>query len=183
MASTTVRNSFLQRLVGAAALDRAIYEEVEADRAATVQAFTIVVLSSLAAGVGARGFAEVSAAGTFFISALALVAWATWALLTFEIGSRLMPAPQTRVDVGELLRTIGFGTTPGVLYALGIMPAVAVPVFVVVSAWIVVATTVAVRHALDYQSTARAVAVCALGWALAIAIAFVLGVAFGPRLY
>ena len=43
------------RLIGAISLDAAIYEEVEADRGATGQALTIVVMSSLAAGVGARG--------------------------------------------------------------------------------------------------------------------------------
>ena len=50
------RNTFLQRLIGAAALDTAIYEEVEADENATTQTCATVVLSSLAAGVGARGF-------------------------------------------------------------------------------------------------------------------------------
>jgi predicted MFS family arabinose efflux permease len=39
---------------------------------------------------------------------------------------------------------------------------------------------VAVRQALDYKSTARAVAVCVLGWALAIGIAVALGLFFGP---
>lgn len=180
MATTTAKNTFLQRIIGAAALDSAIYEEVEADRTATGQAFAIVVLSSVAAGIGARGFGDMPVDGLVFFSALALIAWATWALLTFEIGGRLMPDPQTRVDVGELLRTIGFATAPGLLYALGVMPAVAVPVFVVTSAWILLATIVAVRQALDYQSTGRAVAVCVLGWTLAIAVAIVLGIAFGP---
>jgi hypothetical protein len=182
MSTTTAKNTLLQRLIGAAALDAAIYEEVEADPGATGQAFAVVVLSSLAAGFGARGFGEVSTGTLVFFSALALVTWATWALIMYEIGGRLMPTPQTRVDVGELLRTIGFATTPGLLFALGVMPAVAVPVFVVTSVWMLLATIVAVRQALDYRSTARAVAVCVLGWALALAIALVLGLAFGPTL-
>ena len=180
MATTTVRNSFLQRLIGAAALDTAIYEEVEADPSATAQAFLIVVAASLAAGLGARGLLDVTLAGMLFYSAIALIAWAAWALLVFEIGARLMPAPQTRVDVGQLLRTIGFASTPGLLRALGIMPAVAAPVFVVTSVWMLLAMIVAVRQALDYRSTAAAVAVCLLGWALAIVVAVVLGVLFGP---
>ena len=55
MATTTVTNTFLQRLIGAAALDSVIYEDVEADRDATGQALTVIFLSSLAAGVGFRG--------------------------------------------------------------------------------------------------------------------------------
>src|SRR5215831_6432362 len=105
--SATSSNTFLQRIIGAVSLDPAIYEEVEADRSATSQAFLVVLLSSLAAGLGARGVAGFTAGNVFFISLAALVLWAAWALVTFEIGTRLMPEPQTRADVGELLRTIG----------------------------------------------------------------------------
>lgn len=180
MPTTTAKNTLLQRLIGAAALDVAIYEEVEADPTATSQAFLIVVASSAAAGIGARGLGEVTFGSIVFFSSVALVAWAAWALVIFEIGSRLMPDPETRVDVGQLLRTIGFAATPGLLRVLGIMPAVAVPVFAATSVWMLLAMIVAVRQALDYHSTARAVAVCVLGWALAITIAVVLGLVFGP---
>jgi hypothetical protein len=178
-----MRNSLVQRLVGAAALDPAIYEEVEGDPAATSQAFAIVVGSSVAAGIGARGFAEVTVGDAVLFSAIALVAWAAWALITFEIGARLMPEPQTRVDVGQLLRTIGFASTPGLLRVLGIMPAVAAPVFVVTTVWMLLTMIVAVRHALDYRGIGPAIAVCVLGWVLAIVIAVVLGVLFGPTVY
>ena len=113
---------------------------------------------------------------------IALLSWAIWALLTFVIGVRLMPEPQTRSDVGELLRTIGFAMTPGCLRVLGVLPGVTIPVFAVTAIWMLAATIVAVRQALDYQSTARAVAVCGLGWTLAITIDIVLGVMFGPSL-
>src|SRR5437899_5511990 len=105
MATTTTSNTFLQRLIGAAALDIAIYEEVEADRGATGQALVVVLLSSLAGGIGARGLGGTSPTNIAFIAIVSLLSWAAWALLTFEIGGRLMAEPQTRVDVGELLRT------------------------------------------------------------------------------
>jgi hypothetical protein len=78
------------------------------------------------------------------------------------------------------LRTIGFASTPGLLRILGVMPAVALPVFAITAVWMLLAMIVAVRQALDYRSTGPAIAVCALGWILAIAIAVVLGVVFGP---
>lgn len=180
MTTTTTTNSFLQRLIGAAALDPAIYEEVEADPKAGVQAAVIVILSSLAAGVGARGFADNNLPNVALISILALMAWACWALLTYEIGARVLPEPQTSVDIGQLMRTIGFAATPGVLRMFGFIPGVIIPVFVVSAIWMLAAMIVAVRHALDYTSTGRAVAVCVLGWALAMVFAFVLGLAFGP---
>jgi hypothetical protein len=180
MSTSTATNTFLQRLIGAMALDVAIYEEVEADRSATTQAFAVVLLSSLAAGVGARGFNENSLPSVAFISIVSLLAWAAWALVTFEIGARVMPEPQTQVDVGELLRTIGFASTPGLLRVLGIVPGVTAPVFAVTAIWMLLAMIVAVRQALDYRSTARAVGVCVLGWVLAIGIAVALGLLFGP---
>lgn len=180
MAEKTQRNTFLQRLIGAAALDAAIYEEVEADPGATTQAFVVVVLSSIAAGIGAGDMGGPNFASMLFIGMLSLLAWATWAVVTLEIGTRILPGAQTRADVGQLLRTIGFASTPGLLRVFGMMPAVTVPVFAVTSVWMLAAMVVAVRQALDYRSTGRAIAVCLLGWVLAIAIAIVIGVLFGP---
>jgi hypothetical protein len=172
---------FLRRLVGAAALDVSIYEEVEADRGASTQALAVVVLSSLAAGVGARGFGGSDAAGIVFFSAVALVAWGAWALVTYEIGVRVLPEPQTRADVGELLRTTGFATAPGLLRVFGLLPGTTLLVFAVTAVWMLAAMIVGVRQALDFRSTRRAVAVCGLGWVLAIVFAGVLGFFFGPR--
>jgi len=182
MATTTATNNFVMRLIGAAALDTAIYEEVEADRTATGQALGVVLLSSLAAGIGARGLGGGSLQSIVFISMVALMAWAAWALVTFEIGARLMPEPQTRGDVGELLRTIGFASTPGLIRLLAVITLIAIPVFALSAVWMLAAMIVAVRQALDYQHTSRAIAVCVLGWVLALTIAVVLGLFFGPTL-
>jgi hypothetical protein len=170
------------RLIGAMALDPVIYEEVEADRGATTQAMIVVVLSSLGAGIGSRGFGSGSLTSIVFISAVALIAWAAWALVTYEIGTRVMPEPQTRSDLGELLRTIGFSAAPGMLRIFGIVPGASVAAFAITAVWMLCAMVVAVRQALDFTSTARAVGVCLLGWTLAIGIAVALGLIFGPTL-
>ena len=177
-----MRSSFLGRLVGAALLDPATYEEVEADRTATPQAMTIVVFSSLAAAIGAKGMNGGAATLEFFATAsvIALLAWATWALVTFEIGSRLLPTPDTQADPGELLRTLGFAATPGLMQVFAALPGATVPVFVVSIVWALAASVVAVRQALDYTSTARALSVSGLGIILSLAVAMVLGLIFGP---
>lgn len=172
--------SFTVRLFGAAALDPEAYEDVEADRGATGQACLVVILSSLAAGIGSRTPGGSSVWNILWISGVSLVAWAAWALVTYEIGSRLLPGPDTRVDVGELLRTIGFASAPGLIRVLGVLPGLAVPVFAVSAVWMLAANVVAVRQALDYTSTARALAVCGLGWVLAIVLSVTLGLFFGP---
>ena len=108
--------------------------------------------------------------------------WAAWALVTFEIGARLIPEPQTRADVGELLRTIGFAATPGLIRVLAVITPIAIPVFALSAVWMLAAMVVAVRQALDYRHTSRAIAVCVLGWVLAVTIGVVLGLFFGPAL-
>src|SRR5215472_12394396 len=157
--------TFPRRLLGASVLDVDTYEEVEADRSATAQALVVVLASSLAGGIGSAGFGGGTplVPGVFFWSAVSLIAWAAWALLVFEIGGRLLPEPETRVDVGELLRTIGFSAAPGILRVFGIVPMLALPVFALATVWMLVAMIVAVRQALDYRSTARAIGVCTLG--------------------
>ena len=177
-------DTFIRRLMGAAMLDVATYEEVEADRSATTQALTVVVLSSLAAGIGARGTSGGAATVAFFAttSVLALITWASFALLTFEIGARILPVADTHVDVGELLRTLGFAATPGLIQVFGVFPGATVPVFTLAIVWALAASIVAVRQALDYTSTRRALAVCCVGLLLSFTIALVLGLLFGPAL-
>ena len=78
--------TFLHRVTGAALLNPAIYEEVEADRTATMQAMAVVALSSLAAGVGALGLASVRVTALAGISLLAFAVWVIWAVLTSRSG-------------------------------------------------------------------------------------------------
>jgi len=156
---------------------------VEADTGSTRQAMLVVVLSSVAAGIGSAGVGGL--AGLFFGALVALAAWFVWALLTYLIGTRLLPEPQTKADVGELLRTTGFSSSPGLLRILGIVPGITGIVFLVCAIWMLVAMVVAVRQALDYQSTGRAVGVCLIGWVVQVVIVgvvmWLLGIKPGPQ--
>jgi hypothetical protein len=165
---------YLRRLVGALALYPAAYEDVEADSGATLAAGGTVLLSSLAAGIGAQGLGY-DLSDLLPFTMLNLIGWGAWALLTFEVGTRVLPGARTHADVGELLRTIGFAAAPGLLLAAGVLPGLAVPLFVTVPLWMLAAMVLAVRQALDYTSTVRAVAVCVFGWALAIALVLAAG--------
>lgn len=172
MASNT---TFTQRLIGAATLDAGVYEEIEADRAATGQAAIVVLLSSVAAGIGSAGAGPFNPQAMVVGTLGSFVGWVSWAALTYLIGTRLLPEPQTRANLGELLRTLAFAAAPGLARIVGAVPMLRWPAFVVTSLWMLVAMIVAVRHALDYRSTARAIAVCALGWVLSLAVAGVIG--------
>jgi hypothetical protein len=174
--------TFRERLTGAVLLNPAVYEDVEADRSATLQAMVVVMLSSLAAGVG-LGPVGARPAVLAGIGLLAFAVWAVWALLTLEIGTQIFPAPRTQADVGQLLRTIGFASAPGILRVAGLIPGSTTAVFLVTAVWMLMAMIVAVRQALDYTSTTRAFAVCAFGWALSFGMAFGIGMFCSPALH
>lgn len=169
--------SLMDRMIGAAMLNVNTYEEVEADVNATPQAMAVVAISSVAAGIGGLRYGGIM--GLVMGTVAALIGWAIWAGLTFLIGTKLLPEPQTRSDMGELLRTIGFAQSPGVLRILGILPLVGWLFSIAASLWMLVATVIAVRQALDYQSTGRAVAVCLIGFVVYMVIAFMMATVFG----
>jgi hypothetical protein len=155
-------DGLIQRMIRAAKLDVSLYEEVEADRTATGQALTVVVLSSAAAGLG--NMTQGGLQGLVLLTLIALAGWIVWASLTYLIGTKLLPEPQTRADLGELLRTIGFSSAPGLIRILGVLPFLRNIVFLAAGLWMLWAMVIAVRQALDYRSTWRAVGVCLIGW-------------------
>ena len=156
------------RIIRAAKLDVNLYEEVEADKGALSQAMWVVVLSSIAAGIGT--VAQGGVVGILVGTITALIGWYIWAYLTYFIGTKFLPEPQTRADHGELLRTIGFSSSPGLIRVLGIIPGLAGIVFLVAAIWMLAAMVIAVRQALDYKSTLRAVGVCMIGWIVQLII-------------
>jgi len=159
---------FTERMMGAATLDVTTYEEVEADTTATTQAMGVVVLSSIAQGIGSLA---IGGGAGFVAGAMgALIGWFIWAFLVYIIGTKMLPEPQTRSNLGELLRTTGFSASPGLLRVLGIIPFIGWLIMVAVSIWMLIAMIIAVRQALDYQSTGRAVGVCLIGWFVMVVI-------------
>jgi len=171
------KNSFNNRIIRAAKLDSNLYEEVEADKSALGQAMAIVVLSSIAAGIGlykTGGFSGIIT-GTM----ASLISWYVWAYLTYFIGTKFLPEPQTQADLGELLRTIGFSSSPGLLRVFYFVPGIGVLLYLISSLWMLVAMIIAVRQALDYNSTLRAVGVCVIGYIIQIFVLVIIFSIFG----
>ncbi len=163
--------SLTQRMLGAAKLDVGTYEEVEADTTATVQAMAVVLISSIAAGIGGIGL---GISGLVRLTLAALVSWILWASLVWVIGTKLLPEPETKASVGELLRTTGFSSSPGVLRILGFIPLIGWLINLLVAIWMLIAMVIAVRQALDFRSTARAVGVCLIGWLVSMILFWIL---------
>jgi hypothetical protein len=82
-----------------------------------------------------------------------LVRWALWALITFLIGTTILKASRTNASWGQLARTTGFAQTPGVFQILVFIPFLGWIIAALATIWQLVAMVVAVRQALDYEST------------------------------
>ena len=168
---------FVDRIIRACKLDTTLYEEVEADKSATFQAALVVVLSSLAAGIGAISLGSYN----FIMPAiLSLISWYIWAYLIYLIGAKLFPEEKTKADHGELLRTIGFSSAPGLIRVFGFTPELMTITFIGAGIWMLVAMIIAVRQALDYQSTWRAIGVVVIGFLVQAFVLILLLKIFGP---
>jgi len=161
-------DSLINRIFRAVKLDIHLYEEVEADKSAMRQAMLVVILSGIAAGIGS--ISKGGALGVALGTVMGLAGWYIWAFIIFFIGTKLLPEPQTKSNVGELLRTIGFASAPGLIRVFGVFPGVEKLVFPVATVWMLAAMVIAVRQALDYKGTVRAVIVCIIGLFVQIAI-------------
>ena len=155
-----------RRFVGALALSPAAFEDIEADRLAGMQAVLVVMAVCLAGGFGALGFGAIGPLGVVIGAVMMLGAWLVWVGIIATIGTVTLPEPQTRSNVRELLRVLGFAAAPGVFLAFAAMRAAAPIVIIVVAAWMIAAAVIGVRQALDYKHTRRAVAVCTIAWLL-----------------
>lgn len=158
--STATRpRPFAQRMLAAAKLEPDLYEEVEADASATGQAAAVVGIAAVASAIGAIGSGSAGILGGLIA---ALLGWLLWSGVTYLIGDKLLGGTATW---GELLRTIGFAQSPGILYVLAIIPVLGTVVRLAVMIWVLVAGIIAIRQALDF-STGRAIGTAVLGWLL-----------------
>lgn len=169
--------SLFSRMIRASKLEVNLYEEVEADSTATSQALVSVIVVSLATAIG-TGIAGMTAMGTpgFFLGLLtglaaSLVGWLAWSYLAYILGTTIFKGPETSATWGELLRTIGFAHSPGVLRIFSFIPVVGGIIAFAASIWFLIAGVIGVRQALDF-STGRAIATCIVGWLVYMALSF-----------
>ena len=152
----------LGRMLGAARLDVATYEEVESDGKATIQALIIVIVVTVASVVGAMlsGGDDFNVVNALVVGVIrGVVSWAIWALITWIVGTTILNTEATEADWGQLARCTGFAQTPGLLNVFIFIPVVGGLISLAAFVWTFAAMVVGVRQSLDYTSTWRAFAV------------------------
>ncbi|HEV2529488.1 MAG TPA: YIP1 family protein [Thermomicrobiales bacterium] len=170
--------SFLNRVIGAARVDRPTYEEVERDPSATVQAAIVVVVVAIAAAIGGAG----EGANGLIGGALgAMLGWVVSAGFIFLVGTRLIPSQNVEADIGQVLRTTGFAQVPGILALVGAIPVIGLLAGLVAFVWGIITMVVAIQSALE-ASVGRAVAIAIIAAILAAVVAFLIALIFGVTL-
>ena len=157
--------NYFERLKKAIFLDVAFYEEVEKDKKFNDQALMTVAFVSVVQGLMIAGFAPIALVQGILGS---LVRFLFWAFFIAFVGTRILPEPETESNTGELIRTLGFAYAPGLLVVLKIFPVINIFVDPMVVILQLAAMTIAVRQALDFNSTVRAVGVCIVAFILMI---------------
>ena len=171
----------LERMIGAAMLRTGTYEEVETDTSATRQAMLVVVLVSLASRIGNIAVGGVMALVFGVLAALA--GWVFWAWITYFVGTKLLSTPETHANWGQLARTLGYAQTPGLFKVFGFLPVIGPIVFFLATIWQLIAAIIAIRQALDYTSTRRAIGVALIGFiAYVVVIGIVMAIFVSPAI-
>ncbi len=167
----------INRVIRALLLDIDLYEEVERDKSAMVQALFVIFLSSLARGIYTYKLGDYK--GLVVGTVTSFVLWILLSLLIYVIGTKLFPESETRTDQGEIIRVLGFASAPGIFRVFAVIPYLTPVVFLVVWVWTLVAMIVAVRQALDFKNTWNAIWVCVVGliayWLVYIILLFAFG--------
>lgn len=163
----------ISRMLRASMLDAHVYEEVESDSNAIVQAVLIVVVVAVARGVATLSVTD-NILGIAFGIIAGLLSWAVWAFITYMVGTKLLKTGDTESSWGEMARVTGFAQSPGILFLIAVVPVVGTWILPVVSLWQLAAMVVGIRQALDYTSTFRAIGVVLIGFVAVIPLQLIL---------
>lgn len=151
-----------QRMIGAAMLNPAAYEAVERDVKANKTALFIVIGTAIFAGIG--GLTSDGLGGLIGGVIAAIVSWVLYAIAAYLIGTKIFKTSATESTLGECLRTLGFAQTPSFFRILSGIPILGWIITIIVDIWVLVATVIALRQALDFTSTGRAIITAVVAW-------------------
>jgi hypothetical protein len=167
--------SFQDRVIGALQLHTTTFEDVEHDTTATTQAAMVVGAAAVSGALASLRYGGAALLGIVMTAILALIGWAIGSFVLWFVGTRILPGRNTEADYGQLLRTVGFAQAPGLFGIVAIIPILGWFVRLAIVIWSLVAGIIAVRQALDYDDTVRAVIVCVIAWAIMFVATLVAG--------
>jgi hypothetical protein len=101
--------------------------------------------------------------------------------LIYIVGTKLFPDTETKTDVAEILRVLGFAAAPGIFILIALIPGISKLVWIIILViwvWRLVAMIIAVKQALDFKNTWSAIWVCVVGL-IAYLLVYIILLAYG----
>ncbi len=173
--------NIFNRVIKAAMLDVAFYNEVESDTSLNNEALLVVIIASIASAIG--GFIERLFAveiGTallvfFILALLGVVNYYFWAYITYFVGTNLF---EGRADTGELLRVLGYANGPQILSIFSFVPCLGAMLSFVGGVWSLIAGFIGVRESLDL-GTGKTIVTVIVGWIIILLLNMLIGLILG----
>jgi Yip1 domain len=162
--------SFVDRLIGAARLDSATYDEIDRNHSANAQAFLVIVLSGIAAGIGSFGGYWLL---WIFIGPVAgIFGLAISAYCVHFVGTKLLATGTPVATQDGVMRTLAFASAVGILAILGLVPVFGMLIGYLLSIWSLLAAVVAIRQSFQV-TTGRAIATLLVTILMMSVVAFI----------
>ncbi len=152
---------FLYRTVRAFRLDPELYAQVANDATTNGHAVWMVAIFSMSTAFGLFSRGGPSAINSCLVTTL--LSWYVWAFTVSYAGTRLMAPGADRKSV---MRVMAFACAPGFLRLLGVIPQLTFLIFVCSSIWMITASIIGVKKALNISDTLRVAGICTVTWLL-----------------
>ncbi len=150
------------RMIRAIRLDQSLFDEVIQDPKTQGHSYWVVAILAMATGYG-----MFSRAGSMAVNiglAVTFLSWYVWAFTVYYAGTRMFQAVPSRMDRKTVLRVMAFASAPGVLRILGVIPNMTLIIFLLTSAWIVLAGAMGIKLIFRLDKIGKAILLCAATW-------------------
>jgi hypothetical protein len=172
--------NMINRVIRAAMLDVQFFNEVERDTSLNTEALLVVIIVSIAGGIGAfiSGLfnGEIGSAVWSLLTTIlgGVAGYYIWAYVTYFIGTSFF---EGRADPGELMRVLGYAHGPQILSVLIFVPCLGPMLSVVGGIWSLIAGFIGVREALDIDTVKTLITVI-IGGVVILVIKLVISLVF-----
>ena len=160
MIASAGRRTILDRMLGAALLETETYEEAALASSVWMQAALVVVITSVAAGIGNLGGGL-----TGFVVAFlgGLLGWGFCAFGSYWTAIKKFGIPRTETALAATVRGLGFASTPRLFLVFTFIPTIGFLIGLAVHTWTLITIGFAVKPALDLD-TRPSIMVALAGW-------------------
>ncbi len=160
MIASASKRSILSQMLGAALLEPEPYQEAALTPSVKTQAILVVIISSIAVGVGSLGAGPLG----FVLGAIAgLAGWGVYAFVAYRVAIARFQVPPNVTIWGSTWRVLALASTPRLFLVFTLVPGIGFLVGLAVHAWLLITAVSALTPALDLD-TRPTIIVALSGW-------------------